>query len=176
MNQAGKCVMPDQCGCKMQDGSGMLEVNATRVSSDCLSLLSCTKPEGKISIVKQRECSKNARCEGNANGEPQCKCSEGYSGDGFICEQETKSTIETQTTRPGPTSMEPKDENSTNEPENENSTNEPENENSTNEPENENSTNELENENSTNEPEDNKSTKEPKDGCSKYNDTSYMNV
>ncbi|CAF0786128.1 unnamed protein product [Brachionus calyciflorus] len=86
LDSLGNCVLPNKCGCKLPDYSGIIEVGTTLKSSDCLLQYQCTVPITNASIFNRfHPCGKNAKCIGSEDNSPICACTKGYYGDGFNC-------------------------------------------------------------------------------------------
>jgi hypothetical protein len=84
-NSAGRCIIPENCGCRKPDGTGLLGVGNSAVSRDCSAMYSCNGPQQNVRIEHLRRCSPNASCRGDARGNARCQCNQGFEGDGFEC-------------------------------------------------------------------------------------------
>jgi hypothetical protein len=79
----GNCVTDAQCGCFMPDGS-YLPLNSTEISADCGKIYSCNSSGATATVEYRTPCDVNAICQ-NTNGQPNCTCKAGYTGNGTSC-------------------------------------------------------------------------------------------
>jgi hypothetical protein len=85
-NSAGRCVPPNECGCKKPDGSGLLGVGESIITRDCRQRLTCAGPQQNPTVENLRPChNPHGQCRGNQNNVPTCFCKPGFEGDGFNC-------------------------------------------------------------------------------------------
>jgi hypothetical protein len=80
-----------KCGCLLPDQSGELQVGETLTSPDCTKIYTCSAANEPVSVEEQK-CDDNAECVADKDGILNCKCSEGYFGDGLKCTQGKKKT------------------------------------------------------------------------------------
>ncbi|CAF0944073.1 unnamed protein product [Brachionus calyciflorus] len=84
LNSFGVCVSSNECGCKFPDNSGVLALGQS-LKINCTVGFTCNRLTGKIDVQVFDDCSENAVCMAGQNNEPQCRCTEGFIGNGFDC-------------------------------------------------------------------------------------------
>ncbi len=86
-NAAGKCVSKDTCGCKLPDGSAIIDVGQKLTNADCTSVFTCEKAL-TVAVAKPiKPCGDNAVCT-IVNNEPSCTCKPGFFGNGKVCNKD----------------------------------------------------------------------------------------
>jgi len=78
----GKCILPHQCGCVMEDGS-YLQDGEQRTNANCSRLCTCRAATRQMECVDVG-CNQQATCD-FVNDDFGCHCLEGFEGDGENC-------------------------------------------------------------------------------------------
>ena len=86
-NAGGKCVKKETCGCKLPDGSAIIDVGQKLTNPDCTKVYSCEKAGSIAKESAIKPCGDNAVCT-IINNEPTCACKPGFFGNGKVCNKD----------------------------------------------------------------------------------------